>query len=140
MKAVLTDALVRYCGAQTYKFGDGAALSARLIGLVRGGKKRATCSCVLDVDADGAMPEIGRCDIVLNWDDTPALVTRTEELCWVHFCDMTKEMALMEGEDETLAGWLKGHRKFYERCGVFHPKMPLLWERFEMIEDFADVR
>ncbi len=47
-------------------------------------------------------------------------------------------MALAEGEDEDLAGWRAGHRAYFERNGGFSPDMPLVWERFALIEDFAE--
>jgi uncharacterized protein YhfF len=129
----------RYPGAETFRFGDSEELSHALIALVRAGKKRATCSSILNTQLGNAIPELGRRDIALNWDGTPALVIETKELREVRFRDMTEEMALMEGEDETLAEWQAGHRAFYERHGVFDLDMVLTWERFEVIEDFADV-
>jgi len=37
-------------------------------------------------------------NIAANWDGTPALVIRTTKVSEVRFCDVTEEMALMEGE------------------------------------------
>lgn len=139
MAEPLASVLKRYPGSETFRFGDSAKLSADLIRLVRSGKKRATCSSVLNAKFGNAMPELGRKDIALNWDGTPAFVIETVELREVRFCDMTEDMALLEGEDDSLASWRTGHRRFFERHGVFDPQMILTWERFEVIEDFADV-
>lgn len=133
----LDEILARYPGAQTYRFGDGAALSDALLALVRAGRKRATCTAVAELGVSEVMPVVGRRDIVLDFDDVPQLVTRTMELVRVRFCDMTEEMALMEGEDETLAGWRAGHERYYRRQGIFDPEMMLIWERFAVVEDFA---
>ncbi|MBF9044611.1 ASCH domain-containing protein [Rhodobacterales bacterium HKCCE4037] len=129
----------RYPGAKTYVFGDSARLSAELLGLVRSGKKRATCLSMAEVARGEAVPQIGRCDIATTFDGRPALVTRTMELRLVRFCDMPEDMALAEGEDEDLAGWKGGHERYYRRLGVFDPEMELIWERFEVVEDLGAV-
>ncbi len=128
----------RYVGADTFKFGDGPALSARLIGLVREGKKRATCGALRDYETGvEAMPQVGRIDIALNWDGTPALAIRTVSLDPQRFCDVTADFALAEGENETLEGWQQDHEEYFSRNGGFDPEMMLLCERFELVEDFA---
>ncbi|MEJ6391367.1 ASCH domain-containing protein [Gymnodinialimonas ulvae] len=129
----------RFPGAVTYVFGDSARLSAHLLGLVRSGAKRATCLSMAEVARGEAIPQIGRCDIATTFDGRPALVNRTVELRLVRFCDMGAEMALAEGEDETLEGWRAGHQAYYRRMGVFDPQMELIWERFEVVEDFGAV-
>lgn len=135
----LAELEARYPGAETYRFGDSAALSDALLALVRAGKKRATCTAEAELGVSEVMPVVGRCDVVLDFDDVPQLVTRTMELVRVRFCDMTEEMALMEGEDETLAGWRAGHERYYRRAGIFAPDMGLIWERFEVVEDLGAV-
>ena len=137
MPVTLEEALARYPGAETFRFGDSEGMCAELIALVRSGRKRATCSSVLNAQFGDALPEVGRRDIALDWDGTPALVIETLELREVRFRDMTEEMALMEGENETLSGWQEGHRRYFERHGVFDPEMILIWERFEVVEDFG---
>jgi uncharacterized protein YhfF len=83
------------------------------------------------------MPEIGRRDIALNWDDTPALVIETVELIQCRFDEVTEAMALAEGEDDSLEGWREGHREYFERNGGFSPDMEIIWERFALIEDLC---
>ncbi|ABD54063.1 ASCH domain-containing protein [Jannaschia sp. CCS1] len=136
----LTELRAKYPGAETSIFGDSATLSAELLALVRKGVKRATCTAMADVaSGEDAMPQIGRIDIFTTFDGRPALATRTLELRLVRFCDMTEEMALAEGEDETLAGWQEGHGRYYRRLGIFAPDMELIWERFEVVEDLGAV-
>lgn len=139
MAETLQDVQKRYPGAETFKFGDTEELCSALIALVRSGRKRATCSSVLNAKLGNAMPELGRRDIALNWDGSPAFVIETTELREVRFRDMPEEMALMEGENDTLEGWQRDHQAFFERHGVFDPDMMLTWERFDVIEDLADV-
>ncbi|WP_414833044.1 ASCH domain-containing protein [Afifella sp. YEN Y35] len=127
----------RYPGAETFKFGDSAALCDTLLALVRAGKKVATCGALRDFEAGEPMPAIGRRDIALNWDDTPALVIETVELVECRFDEVTEAMALAEGEDDSLEGWRAGHRGYFERNGGFSPDLPILWERFVLIEDLA---
>ncbi|GHF08869.1 ASCH domain-containing protein [Aliiroseovarius zhejiangensis] len=139
MSEDMEDLQVTYPGAGTFKFGDGPELSARLIALVRSGKKRATCGALADfADEPEAMPVVGRTDIATNWDGTPALVIKTVRVQQIRFCDVTEEMALAEGEDDSLEGWRKGHEAFFARNGGFDPEMMLVFEHFDLIEDLAD--
>ena len=134
----LEEALAKYPGAEAWKFGDSEGLSAELIALVRSGKKRATCGALQHYIDDGdAIPEVGRIDIVQNWDGTPALALRTTDVTQRRFCDVDAGFALAEGEDETLEGWQAGHRRFFERNGGWSPEMMLVCERFELVEDFG---
>ena len=127
----------RYPAAETFKFGDGEALCAALLSLVRAGKKVATCGAMRDYESGEAMPAVGRRDIALDWDDTPALVIETVELVRCRFDEVTEGMALAEGEDDSLEGWREGHRRYFERNGGFSPDMEILWERFVLVEDLG---
>lgn len=132
------EALARYPGAETFTFGDGPDLCAELIALVRAGRKRATCGAARDFGEGGeALPVVGRRDIALHWDGTPAFVIETVEVTRRRFCDVDADFALAEGEDDTLEGWQAGHRAFFERNGGWSPEMELICERFDLIEDFA---
>ncbi|MDM8167293.1 ASCH domain-containing protein [Roseovarius sp.] len=130
----------RYPSASTFKFGDSAALSDALVSLVRRGRKTATCSALRDFGKDEPLPEVGRRDICLNWDDTPALVIETAELIQCRFDEVTEEMALAEGEDDSLEGWRAGHKGYFERNGGFSQDMQVIWERFVLVEDLAPGR
>ncbi|OIQ50755.1 ASCH domain protein [Pseudodesulfovibrio hydrargyri] len=128
---------LRYPTAETFKFGDSAALCSALLSLVRSGKKVATCGALRDYQNGEPMPAIGRRDIALNWDGTPALVIETVELIQCRFDEVTEAMALAEGEDDSLKGWRAGHREYFERNGGFSPGMQIVWERFILIEDLG---
>lgn len=130
-----------YPDAETFKFGDSAALCDQLISLVRIGRKTATCGALRDFEPGGeAMPVPGRRDIALNWDDTPALVIETLDVSVTRFCDVGEGFALAEGENEDLAGWKRDHRAYFERNGGFDPEMKLVCERFRLIEDLQTGR
>ncbi len=127
-----------YPGAGTFKFGDSAALCQQLIALVRQGRKTATCAALAEFEGEPeAMPLVGRCDIAANWDGTPALVIRTTHVEEVRFCDVTEEMALAEGEDDSLLAWRKSHKAYFKRNGDYDPEMMLVFEHFELVEDLA---
>ncbi|WP_170400338.1 ASCH domain-containing protein [Ruegeria arenilitoris] len=138
MNMTMQDVLIRYPGAQTFKFGDSAKMSAELLSLVRAGRKTATCGALRDYpDGSPETPVVGRRDIALEWDESPALVIETVDVSVCRFCDMTEDFALAEGENETLEGWREDHRRYFERNGGFDPEMELLCERFRLIEDLA---
>ncbi|MEQ8897843.1 MAG: ASCH domain-containing protein [Roseovarius sp.] len=105
--------------------------------LVRSGKKVATCGALRDYQNGEAMPEIGRRDIALNWGGTPALVIETVELVRCRFDEVTEEMALAEGEDDSLQGWRAGHAAYFGRNGGFSTDMQIVWERFTLVEDLG---
>ncbi|MDH5797641.1 MAG: ASCH domain-containing protein [Paracoccaceae bacterium] len=127
-----------YPGAGTFRFGDNEELCERLIGLVRNGRKTATCGAARDFEEEPeAMPKVGRCDIATYWDGTPALVIRTVEVTRQRYCDVSEEFALAEGENDSLEGWRKDHKAFFKRNGGWHPEMELICERFELVEDLG---
>ncbi|MDX1509443.1 MAG: ASCH domain-containing protein, partial [Woeseiaceae bacterium] len=109
--------------------------------LVRQGKKTATCGGLHEYgDGGEAMPEVGRRDIALNWDGTPALIIETVAIEHSRFCDVDENFALAEGENEDLAGWRRDHQAYFERTGYFDEEMPVVCERFKLIHDFATDR
>ena len=129
------DLQAKYPGAVEYKFGDNRALCEELTALVQAGKKTATCGALRDFQDGGeAMPEVGRIDLVTDWDGNPVLATKTIELTQKKFCDVDEDFALAEGENDTLEGWQNDHRRYFERNGGWDDQMILVCERFEVIE------
>ena len=126
----------RYPGVQTFTFGDSRALCDELLALVRSGRKVATCGALREFgEAGEALPVVGRRDIALDWDGTPALVIETTEVTLRRFSDVDEAFALAEGEDDSLEGWRAGHTAYFERNGGFSPDMMLVCERFVLVED-----
>lgn len=121
----------------SFKFGDNEELCNELLSLVRSGKKTATCEALRKFGTDGeAMPVVGRRDVALNWDGTPALLIETLEVTQTRFCDVNESFALAEGENNDLEGWRRDHQEYFERTGGFDPKMMLVCERFRMVHDY----
>lgn len=117
-----------------FTFGDSPDLCARLLHLVRTGTKTATCGALRDyTHGSEAMPVLGRRDIALNWDGTPALIIETLHVAISRFCDVTEAFALAEGENDSLDGWRADHRAYFERNRGFDPEMDLVCERFRLI-------
>ncbi|ARU14865.1 ASCH domain-containing protein [Croceicoccus marinus] len=137
MPESLASLKARYGDAETFVLGDSRALCEHLIGLVRQGRKTASTGALRDFEQGEAMPRPGRTDIVLDWSGDPALVVRTIEVRRCTFAQVTEEMALAEGEDDSLAAWREGHRRYFERTGGFSPDMDIVWERFMLVEDLG---
>ena len=134
----IKQALEKYPGASVFDFGDSKELSDKLLGLVRSGRKTATCASLREYQIEGEkLPEIGRRDIAVNYlDRTPALVIETVEVTQRRFCDVDERFALAEGENNDLAGWRRDHQAYFERNGGFDVEMILVCERFKLVEDF----
>ena len=134
----LQQAKARYPAAVTFRFGDSAELCAALLDLVRAGKKTATCGRLQDyIDDPAATPVVGRRDIALNWDGTPAIAIETVEVSHCAFRDIAEDFALAEGENDDLPGWRRDHAAYFRRNGGFSPDMMLLCEVFRVVEVFA---
>lgn len=128
----------KFPGAETFTFGDSQELCDQRLALVRSGVKTATCGALRDFgDGGEAMPVVGRRDIALNWDGSPALVIETVEVSVMRFRDVPESFALAEGENEDHAGWQRDHMAYFERNGGFDPAMELVCERFKVIEDLG---
>jgi len=134
------DLIEKYPGAGMFRFGDNAELCARLIDLVRVGKKTATCGALRDFEAGGEdMPVVGRCDIAQNWDGSPAVVIRTTSVERMAFDKIGEAFALAEGENGDYAGWRRDHMAYFKRNGGWAGDMEIICERFEVIEDLVDM-
>ncbi|MEM7440709.1 MAG: ASCH domain-containing protein [Pseudomonadota bacterium] len=134
----LTSVLARYPDAETFTFGDNRELCDYLLGLVRSGKKTGTCGALRDFGpGKEAFPVVGRRDISLNWDGTPAIVIETVSITQKRFCDVDEAFALSEGENDDLAGWQADHRAYFERNGGWTAEMEVVCERFKVVEDFG---
>ena len=122
----------------TFRFGDSEALCNELLALVRSGRKTATCEALRAFEAGVEdMPVVGRQDVALNWDGTPALLLETVEVIERRFCDVDEDFALAEGENEDLAGWRRDHQAYFERTCGFDPEMIVVCERFRLVRDLA---
>lgn len=129
------DLAARYPGARRAGFGDSAALSDRLLGLILAGTKTATCGALRDYEAEGeGVPQAGEVMIAEDWDGVPVLAYRLTSVEVMAFDAVPEDFALAEGEG-SFAEWRAAHEAFFARTGGFDPSMPVVCERFVLIED-----
>jgi uncharacterized protein YhfF len=124
--------------AEPFRFGDSPELCAEIIALVRSGAKTATCEAASAYGANGdAWPEVGRRDIALNWDGTPAVMIETVEVSTRRFSDIDAEFVAAQGEFRDLDHWRAAYEAYFRRSSGFAEDMKLMCERFKKVEDFA---
>lgn len=130
------------------RFGDSAALSDALLGVVLDGRKRATAELVAEFAAsDEALPRIGSHWVACDGAGRPRLVLRTTELRIATFDEVDERFAHDEGEDDrTLASWRREHRRYWERTcarrgAVWSETDEIVLERFAVVwpPEHADV-
>lgn len=137
MTETVLDALRRkYPGAQTFSCGDNPVLNAELLALIRAGQKTASCFDLRDIArGNEVMPVVGRRDIALDWDGTPALVIETMSVTVCRFNEVDEDFAMAEGEFDDFEGWRDGHKLYFERTGGWSDDMELVCERYRLVED-----
>ncbi len=138
-EAMLTekDALARYPGAVSFRYGDSAKLNAEILALVLSGQKTVTCGAVAGFTQSGeAQPVPGRVDIALDWDGVPVAAVRTVAVDIIAFDQMPERLIAPQGEFRDLADWQKGYEAYLTRAGLFAPDVPMLVETFEVVERF----
>lgn len=134
----IEDLRQQFPGCSTFTFGDSEKMCDRLLALVRIGKKRATCAAIRGYESeDEPLPIVGRVDIALNWDRSPALAIETTDVAFVRFRHVNESFALAEGEDESLEQWQESHRTFIDRNGGFETDLLLVCQRFKLVVDYA---
>ncbi len=121
-------------------YGDSAALSEALLTLIREGRKRAGTGLLWAIEADGeAISNVGDIEIVLDYFNEPALVTRITQVNIVAFGEVSAEYAAIEGEgDGSLAYWREAHWAFFSReCQRIGRQptesMPVVCSEFEVL-------
>lgn len=113
-----------------------------LLNLVLEGKKRATASSLFRFEIDGEkVPEEGDMSIITDWDGNPGCLIKTTKVRIIPYKDITFDIAVLEGEDETLESWQENHSKFFTADGKdagyeFNEDMPVVFEEFEVLEIF----
>lgn len=122
-------------------FGDTPELAARLLDLIRTGKKRATCWARLGEEPT----ETGSLSVITDWEGEAGAVLETVRARVIRFCEVDWAVARLEGEDECLETWREGHRRFFTEEGlregyVFSEDMEIIFEEFRVVwpEEYAD--
>jgi uncharacterized protein YhfF len=121
-------------------WGDSPQMADELGALIAAGTKTATCSAMVEWEANGnALPEPGLLTVVLDGKDEPLCIIETMQVEVKPFDQVDAQFAYDEGEgDRSLAYWRAAHRRFFERylstMGlVFSEDMLLVCERFRLI-------
>jgi uncharacterized protein YhfF len=131
------EALARYPGAISFRYGDSAALNAEILALVLAGAKTVTCGAVAGFEARGEPePVPGRTDIALDWDGVPVAAVRTLAVEVIAFDKMPEARVAAQGEFRDLAHWRAGYEAYLTRAGMFAPDVAMLVETFEVAERF----
>ncbi len=122
----------------TWSFGETPEQADALLDLVLDGTKTATSSALRDHD-DGALPQVGSIDIVLDSSGRPRALLKTTGVEVVAFDEVDEEHARLEGEgDLTLEHWREVHERFFtttapEGAEEFAADLPVVLERFEVL-------
>ena len=131
------EAIARYPGATSFRFGDSRALNTQIMDLVRQGRKTVTCDALANfVKRGDPLPQPGRTDIALDWDGAPVLAIRTVDVTRMPFSAMTEDLVADQGEFRDLDDWRAGYRAYLTRAGLFSPDVEMLVERFTVVEVF----
>ncbi|UOQ91099.1 ASCH domain-containing protein [Agromyces endophyticus] len=125
---------------EAWPFGATAEHADGLLELVLAGIKTGTASSVWDYEETGErVPEAGDLSIILDGGGSPRAVIRTTSVRVVPFDEVDEEHARSEGEgDRTLRAWREIHERYWrehsENPRGFAPDMPVLCERFELVD------
>jgi uncharacterized protein YhfF len=114
-------------------------LANELLRLVLIGQKRATSSSLLGYEIDGdRVPQVNDLSIVTDWGGEPYCVIKTTNVRVLPYREITFDIAKLEGEDDTLESWQRGHTAFFKAEGAelgyeFTEDMPVIFEEFEVV-------
>lgn len=85
------------------------------------------------------LPKTGDKNVISYWDGTLGCIIKTTNVRIIPYCEITFELAKLEGEDDTLESWQRKHAHFFTEEGKvlgyqFSEDMPVVFEEFEVIE------
>jgi uncharacterized protein YhfF len=110
-----------------------------LLRLVLIGQKKATSSSLWGYEIEGEkIPQIGDYNIIIDWNGNPRCAIQTTNVRILSFKNIIYEICKLEGEDENLESWQKGHIAFFEAEGkeigyTFSEDMPVIFEEFQVV-------
>jgi len=124
---------------EKWHFGMTEDMANDLLKLVLAGKKRATASSFLGYGDDEPLPKVGEISVITDWKGTPGCVIQTTNVRIIPYCEITYDIAKLEGEDDTLESWQKNHEAFFREEGqqlgyTFTEDMPVVFEEFKVVE------
>jgi uncharacterized protein YhfF len=121
-------------------FGDTVELADELIELVVHGPKRATAGALHDYEAEAELlPAVGDRAIVTDGAMQPRAVLEVTEVRVGPLSSVDEKFAWDEGEgDRSREWWLGAHTWYFTRSFArhgleFHPDIPVVFERFEVL-------
>lgn len=122
-----------------FYFGNHRILRKRTIDLVAAGIKTATCLPLRMLADDGdAPPKVGRRELVMDWDNTPALIVETVSVEEIPFAKMSDEIILAFGEHVNADDWREDMLTFFKDRGGLEPETIMHCTRFKFIEDLRE--
>ncbi len=122
-------------GLPSYAYGDGPEMADEILALVLSGEMTASCMAERNVGVRAPMPKVGARAIVLDGAGRPAAIIETTEVRVGPISSVDLEFVVAEGEGyTTVDGWLARHAVYFERTGGYRPDMPVVFERFRLVE------
>lgn len=127
---------------QSWHFCNDKESANKLVNLVLRGVKTGTSSLYSAWEPSEEKPKVGDYSIITDFSGEAKCIIRTVEVTQLPFCDVTNEMAYLEGEgDRTLNYWKKTHKIFFETyCKgtgkKFTSKDFIIYERFEVVAKY----
>lgn len=115
--------------------GMSDEINDSLLELVLSGKKKATTCAYIDEEE---YPHIGSYSIITNSKGEPKCVVQTTATHILRLKDMKLELAIKEGEGDSLDKWFFEHNMIFEaeskELGYqFSMDMPIFFEEFELV-------
>lgn len=110
-----------------------------LLQLVLDDIKKATSSSAWAYEIAGErIPQAGDYSIVTDWAGNARCVIQTANVRIIPFKDITYDICKLEGEDDSLESWQKGHILFFQTEGKnmgyeFTEEMPVVFEEFQVV-------
>ena len=97
------------------------------------GKKTATTS-LYEYDS---LPTIGELSILTDSNNNDICILKTKEVIVTEFKNITWDLAKLEGENNSLEGWIKVHIDYFNKIdSTFNDDTKIIFEIFEVIEKF----
>lgn len=97
------------------------------------GKKTATTS-LYEYDS---LPTVGELSILTDSNNNDICILKTKEVIVTEFKNITWDLAKLEGENNSLEGWIKVHIDYFNKIdSTFNDDTKIIFEIFEVIEKF----
>ena len=103
----------------------------KLVKLVLDGKKTATTS-LYEYDS---LPTIGELSILTDSNNNDICILKTKKVIITEFTNITWDLAKLEGENNSLEGWRKVHKDYFNKIdSTFNDDTKIIFEIFEVVE------